>query len=242
MNDRKHHEHTAEAINARLQAGPIHSYIRDWVYGGIDGAVTTFAVVAGVMGAGLSTTTILVLGVANLIADGFSMAASNFLGTKTEAEELKHWEEFERKQIVADPEGEKLEVRQILEAKGFEGELLDSAVDIITSNPDKWIQIMLTEEYGLPLQIRSPFKAAFSTYLAFVVCGGLPLIPFLAGSTNAFLYASLLVGLTFFLVGSMKSLWTVTPWWRSGLISLLVGAAASGLAYGVGVLLKPVVG
>ena len=65
------HEHTAEAIRERLAAGPRHNYLRDWIYGGIDGAVTTFAVVSGVVGARLSTWVIVVMGLANLLADGF---------------------------------------------------------------------------------------------------------------------------------------------------------------------------
>src|SRR5687768_11827867 len=76
--------HTPAAIRERLQAGSRHSYLRDIVYGSIDGAVTTLAVVSGVAGARLATGIVIVLGLANLIADGFSMAASNYLGTRAE--------------------------------------------------------------------------------------------------------------------------------------------------------------
>ena len=72
------HEHSPEAIRARLRDGQRPNYLRDFVYGGIDGAVTTFAVVSGVSGAALSDGIIIILGVANLLADGFSMDASNF--------------------------------------------------------------------------------------------------------------------------------------------------------------------
>jgi hypothetical protein len=76
------HEHSAQAIASRLSGAPAFSYLRDWVYGGIDGAVTTFAIVAGVVGAEMSNRVVLILGIANLVADGFSMAASNYSGTK----------------------------------------------------------------------------------------------------------------------------------------------------------------
>jgi hypothetical protein len=83
------HDHSEDSIRVRLAEDNHPNYIRDWVYGGIDGAVTTFAIVAGVVGAELATKVILILGLANLVGDGFSMAASNYSGTKTEVDDAK---------------------------------------------------------------------------------------------------------------------------------------------------------
>ena len=91
--DQLHAEHTTEAIRDRLDADPKVSYLRDWVYGGIDGAVTTFAIVAGVVGADMGARVILILGLANLLADGFSMAAGNYSGTKSEVEDYERLRE-----------------------------------------------------------------------------------------------------------------------------------------------------
>lgn len=113
MVDPPAHEHSPAAIRARLSAGPGHSYLRDWVYGGIDGAVTTFAVVSGVVGAQLAPGVILVLGAANLLGDGFSMAASNFLGTKAEREDFERLATIENRHVDIYPDGEREEVRQI---------------------------------------------------------------------------------------------------------------------------------
>jgi VIT1/CCC1 family predicted Fe2+/Mn2+ transporter len=232
------HEHSPEAIRERLAAGPRHSYLRDWIYGGIDGAVTTFAVVSGVVGAELSPTIILVIGAANIIADGFSMAAGNFLGTRAEQDEIKHLEAVEHRHIETDPEGEQEEVRQIYEGKGFEGQDLNRVVELITSDKDRWVQTMLTEEYGLPQEVRSPYMAAFNTFHAFIICGLAPLLPFILNLPRAFAIATILTGIVFFVIGSIKSVWSPVVWWKEGLMTLLVGSIAAALAYAVGVLLK----
>ena len=168
---RADHDHTRSAIRARLAGEPPQSYLRDWVYGGIDGAVTTFAIVSGVVGAQLSPRIILVLGVANLVADGFSMAAGNYLATRAEHEELRYAEAVERRHIDTVPEGEREEVREIFRQRGLAGELLERVTEVVTADRDRWIQMMLRDEYGLPAAIRSPWRAAAATFSAFLLCG-----------------------------------------------------------------------
>lgn len=232
------HGHTLEAISERLSAGPRHNYLRDCIYGGIDGSVTTFAVVAGVVGAELAPAVILIMGFANLAADGFSMAASNFLGTKAEREDFEHLESVERRHIEVIPEGEREEVRQIYRAKGFEGTDLERVVGLITADRSRWVRTMLTEEYGLPAEIRSPWRAALATFGAFCLCGLVPLVPYVFGARGAFLLSTLLTGGVFFAIGSVKSRWSTASWWRSGLSTLSVGGLAAALAYAVGLLLR----
>lgn len=239
--DRLEHEHTAEAIASRI-ASTNHNYIRDFIYGGIDGAVTTFAVVSGVAGAELSTTVVLILGFANLVADGFSMASSNFLGTRAEQDDYRRLEKIEYRHIEVAPEGEREEVREIYREKGFEGEELEKAVELITSNKERWVKTMLAEEYGLPSEIRSPWTASLATFAAFVVCGLVPLLPYLFGVNSSFLISCITTGATFFLIGSFKSRWSTSGWLRSGLETFFVGALAASMAYGVGVLLKDIIG
>ncbi len=241
-----YHDHSTEAIRERLEAGPKASYLRDWVYGGIDGAVTTFAIVSGVVGANLSTGIILVLGAANIVADGFSMAVSNYTGTRTEREEFDRLRAHEEYQIVHDTLGETAEIREIYRAKGFEGDDLERAVEIITSDKDRWVSTMLTEEYGLPLSERSPVQAALGTFVAFLLCGLVPLLPFLVvpdmlGRVPAFIWSVILTAVTFFIIGSAKSRWSVVSWWRSGSETLLIGLAAAVMAYAIGFWLRNLV-
>ena len=232
------HEHSAEAIKRRLARGPGHNYLRDWIYGGIDGSVTTFAVVSGVAGARLSSWIILVMGFANLFADGFSMAASNYLGTKAEHDDLHRLEAVENRHIDIAPDGEREEVRQIFQQKGFVGEDLRRIVQLITADRRRWVRTMLTEEYGLPYEVRSPWVAALSTFSSFFVCGLIPLLPYLLQFTNAFVLSVIGTGVIFFAIGSAKSRWSTTSWLRSGLVTFLVGAIAAGLAYAAGVILR----
>jgi VIT1/CCC1 family predicted Fe2+/Mn2+ transporter len=236
------HEHSAEAIHERLIAGPTHNYLRDWIYGGIDGSVTTFAVVSGVAGAELSPWIILVLGFANLFADGFSMAASNFLGTKAELDDWRRLEAIEYRHIDLAPEGEREEVRQIFQLKGFAGEDLQRMVELVTSERQRWVHTMLTEEYGLPREVRSPWIAAVSTFTAFVVCGLVPLTPYLLHLPQSLEISLAMTATVFFAIGSVKSKWSTTSWWQSGLTTFLVGAIAASLAYMTGVLLKNLLG
>jgi VIT1/CCC1 family predicted Fe2+/Mn2+ transporter len=235
------HEHTSKAIDERLSAGPRHNYLRDWIYGGIDGSVTTFAVVTGVVGAQLSPSVILVMGFANLLADGFSMAAGNFLGTKAEHDDIQRIKAIEHRHIELTPDGEREEVRQIFARKGFAGADLDRVVALITSDRERWVQTMLSEEYGLPQEARSPWLAASSTFSAFLVCGLVPLIPFLLGSARALTIAIVMTGGVFFAIGSLKSRWSTASWWRSGLSTFLVGGVAASLAYVAGIVLKNIV-
>ncbi len=233
-----HHRHDRAAIAQRLAEGHQPSYLRDFVYGGIDGVVTTFAIVAGVEGATLSSHIVLILGLANVIADGFSMAASNYSGTKTVLDDIARIREIEAEHIRLYPDGEREEVRQLLALKGLEGETLEKAVDAITADKDRWIELMLTEEYGLSLNQPSPMRAAWVTFVAFLACGIMPLLPFALGLENSFLISSIFAACVFFAIGAAKSIWALAPWWRSGLETLFIGGAAASLSYFVGYLLR----
>lgn len=233
-----HHGHSVDEIRRRLSQRRSPSYLRDLVYGAIDGAVTTFAVVSGVVGANLESKTILILGFANLIADGFSMAAGNYLGTKTELQECQLLEDFEHKQVSINPEGEEEEVKQILSSQGFSGDLLERATKLFVEDRKRWVDLMLKEEYGLASSIRSPLKAGASTFLAFICFGLIPLLPFLLSLENSFSIACTLTGVAFFLIGTLKSRWTIETIWISGVKTLAIGTGAAILAYLVGSFLK----
>jgi VIT1/CCC1 family predicted Fe2+/Mn2+ transporter len=239
-------EHTPGAVGARLRDEPSPSYLRDFIYGAVDGAVTTFAVVAGVAGANLDETVVIILGGANLIADGFSMAVSNFLGSRAERQQRELARREEHRHIRLVPEGEREEIRQIFAAKGFEGHDLERVVEVITAKPDLWANTMMSEELGFGSTERNEYRAAVATLLAFLTVGLLPLMVFVydlatpGDVANAFTWSAAMTGIAFLAVGSLKSRFVGQAWWRSALETFAVGGLAAALAYAAGALLQSV--
>jgi VIT1/CCC1 family predicted Fe2+/Mn2+ transporter len=240
-------DHSPEAIGRRLSEPPAATYLRDFIYGAIDGAVTTFAIVAGAAGASLGNTVVVILGVANLFADGFSMAVSNFLGARAEREQRDRARRDEEQHITLVPEGEREEVRQLFAAKGFSGDELEHVVDVITADRDRWIDTMMTEELGYGTDSGNPIRAAASTFAAFVAVGAVPLAVFVVNAISPgtvarpFLWSGVLTAVAFFAVGGMKARVVAGRWWRGGLETLLVGGAAAAVAYAIGVALEGIV-
>lgn len=228
------HAHDTDAIVARLDARNDNLELRDAIFGGIDGTVTTFAIVAGVQGAGLPTSIVVALGLANVLADGFSMAAGNYAGTKAIADDRRRLWEVEERHIRENPQGERDELEQILARKGLTGSVLKEATNMISANKKQWIDMMMAEEYGMPPVDDRPVRAAIVIFVAFVLAGLLPLTPYLVGLTPAFSWSIAISAMTFFGIGTIKSNWSLAPWWRSGFETLLIGGVAAWMAYFVG--------
>lgn len=234
--------HHPDAIAERLAGQPRASYLKDAVLGSVDGTVTTFAIVAGVAGAAADIRIALVLGIANLLADGFSMAAGNFLSARTVRDELEKARKLEEHHIDQVPEGEREEIRQIFQAKGFSGEILDEIVRIITRNRKRWIETMLVEEHGLPLDTPSPRLAAGVTFTAFCAAGVIPLLPLIFAdgflTSSVFTFSAVATGFGFILIGMLKSVVLRSNLVRSVLETLVLGGLAAAIAFGVGWLFR----
>ena len=222
----------------------------DFVYGATDGAVTTFAVVAGAVGASLSPSIVLILGFANLLADGFSMAIGNYLAAKAQREYIEKARKREEWEIDNLVQQEKQEIRDIYTKKGFKDELLSEIVGVITSRRKVWVDTMMREELGLIEDSRRPRDTAVTTFAAFNAVGLIPLLPFVAmfmagslavSASDAFIYSVIFTGAAFFLVGIVKGRVVQKPLMRSGLNTLLVGGIAAAVAFVVGYLLNLIV-
>lgn len=234
-------QHHPAMIRKRLSLQQKKHNVSDAVLGGIDGCITTFAVVSGSVGAGFPSSVAVILGFANLFADGFSMATSNYESIKAEQEYNDSIKNVEKIHIKEIPEGEKEEIRQIFRAKGFENEVLETIIDTITKDENVWLDVMLAEEHGISKTSPSPWRSASVTFLAFVFVGTFPLIPYLIPSLDIkeqFVLSASLAGIMFFLIGMYKNITRAKPSFFSGLRTLLTGSAAATLAYATAYILR----
>jgi VIT1/CCC1 family predicted Fe2+/Mn2+ transporter len=236
------HEHTRAAIRDRITARNQHSALGDFVLGAVDGAVTTFAIVSGSAGAGFSSSIALVLGLANVLADGLSMAIGNYLKTRADHQMVSRYRRMEERHIDRVPEGERAEIREIFANKGFDGDVLEQVVDTITADRRRWIEVMLVEEWGLPTQLPSALRAGVVTFVAFVLAGLVPLVPLMLAGTvepqTTFLISAIATAVTFIGVGAVRSYVADQPAWITILETLSTGGVAAATAYLVGSLLR----
>lgn len=241
-------EATKKAHTDRAIASEHHkasgTYVGDFVYGAIDGSITTFAVVSGVAGASLSTNIVIILGLANLVADGFSMAIGNYLSSKSNSEFIEKERAREEWEIEHYPKGEIEEISVIFKKKGFQGKQLDEAVKTITSNKKVWVDTMMADELNLMEEQTSPIKKGAVTFVSFAIIGFIPLIPYFLSffsetvKANVYALSVVMTFITFFFIGSGKTFITGKNWFKSGLETLFVGGIAAIIAFGIGYLLR----
>jgi len=237
---KKHHE---DKIHGQSKMGRFQEYIGEFVYGGIDGSVTTFAVVAGATGGGLDSSVVIILGFANLIADGFSMSVGSYLSTKSEKHNYEKHKAIEYWEIEHLREREIEEVREIYTKYGFEGKLLEDIVAHIITDKDRWVEVMMKEELEMQAETKTPLGMGAATFAAFLAMGIIPLISYIydyfaKSDINLFLTSSILTALAFFGIGYMKSYVTGTSRIRGVFETLLLGGAAAVLSYFVGAWLE----
>ena len=235
-------------IREEHSASPFAQYLKEIVYGGNDGIVTTFAVVAGFAGASagvqlgsLGYLTVILFGLANLFADASSMGLGNLLATRSEQDRYKKEEAKERHEIQNNTEMEKAESIALLKEKGFTQDQAYTLVAIYSQNEDYWADFMMRYELGISSPFgENPVYTAIATFIAFLFFGCIPLIPYLIdpSSTQAFTYA---VGATvgaLLLLGLLR--WKVTgePMMRSIGETILIGGISASIAYMVGIFFR----
>ncbi len=221
-----------------------YNWLPDFVYGGIDGAVTTFAVVAGVEGASLSAPIILILGFANLFADGFSMATSKYVSDKTQQEQYKKIYRQELKNIEADFRHKDEQLDHIISNYGFKGKDLASAKAVFQKNPQALVDLIMRNEHNLTEENIDPKKGAVATFGSFLLIGFIPLMVYVIqplthlDAQKNFIATIIATLIGLFIVGAIKSRFTEQHWGVSGLETVFLGGTAATIAYVVGFLLR----
>lgn len=245
---RKIHEE-AGAEEEPWHSTAVGKYLGSAVYGASDGVVTTFAIVSGVVGAQLDPKIVLILGFANLFADGFSMAVGDYISEKSTMEYVRKERQREEWEVEVSPDGERRELAEIYRKKGLKGEILDTFIKIVTSNKKLWVETMMHEELGvIEDENASPFKNALVTFFSFAVAGFMPLVAYLLGYFSTFFLHEtffIALGITFvtlFVIGALRQILTGVRWYRGGLEMLLIGGMSSAVAYLFGFGLKAIFG
>ncbi|PIR69213.1 MAG: hypothetical protein COU47_03885 [Candidatus Niyogibacteria bacterium CG10_big_fil_rev_8_21_14_0_10_46_36] len=230
--------HTSLKNFKRLRHTALGFFLEDGVFGANDGIVSTFAVVASVAGAALSPVLVIIIGVANMLADAFSMATSNYLATKSNRDLYFRERMVEEGEVATRPQAEVEEIRVILARKGYAGEELERLTALITNNKKFWVDLMMYEELGFaPPDHRGALKHGIATFFSFIGAGILPLLPYflLSGdSSTIFFWSFVATGCALFFIGALRAYFTGRSWFVSGLEMLFFGGIAALIAYGVG--------
>ena len=226
-----------EAQKEQHQSG---DYLSDIVFAANDGIVTTFTVVAGVMGAGLPALVVVILGIVSLVGDGLSMGFGNYLGVKSRREFEGGQRAREELEIEEDPDEEVAEVRDIFQKWGFKDQKLDDATATIVSDKKRWVDFMMVNELGIAEEgADTPAHHGFVTFVSFVLAGAVPLLPFFVVSgTQAAPWSVLASAITLFAIGASRAAIIPARWYRAGMEMLVVGSIAGGAAYALGWVLR----
>jgi len=222
-------------------------FLREFIYGGVDGGVTTFAVVAGATGANFDSSIIIILGLANLVADGFSMSVGSYLSVKAQLEKYHKVMNYERWGVENIPDIERDEIRTIYKNKGLTGKLLDEVVKVITSDKEVWVEEMMHGEFGMTPEKNSPLSAGLITFVSFLIIGSIPLIPFIIPQSavsigiSPFLLTCFLTSVAFVIIGLTKSFINQTSGIWAIFETLLLGGAAALIAYYAGYFLESLI-
>jgi vacuolar iron transporter family protein len=243
--------HEQDRIEQSVQGGSDFKteYLSSVVYGGLDGIITTFAIVSGVMGAQLVPEIIMILGVANLLGDGFSMAAGAYLSAKSEQEVHASERRQMADRIAQAPDIQVDDLYELYCRQGYSESEAMRLTEIKSRDPGRWVNTMLVEKHLRLPQKEKPLLKGVFTFIAFVLFGAVPLSIFMVdlvidlGITahQAFLLSIVFTGVALMLLGAAKIFVTGRSPLRSGLEMLMVGGLAAAVAYAVGAFLKNLV-
>lgn len=212
------------------------SFVRESIFGLEDGLITTLGIASGVGAAVTGSYTVILSSLAGMFAGAISMAAADYLSTKSQKEVHDRQEDIEKSEMKNIPWKEREEIEIIYKRKGFSGKLLNQIVNKITSNKKLWLKTMMIEELGiLPEKTENPARLAFYMAFSFLLGGFLPLIPYFLMIPKSALLPSVIIGmLTLFITGMAKTLITKRSWIKSATEMTAIGFAVFIVTYLIG--------
>jgi vacuolar iron transporter family protein len=219
-------------------------WLRPAVFGAMDGLVSNFALIAGVVGgtSGGHSSAVVLAGLAGLAAGAFSMAAGEYTSVASQAEYTRAEIEVERREISLRPAAEEAELAQMYVDRGISPELAAAMAAQIHLDPELAVEVHTREELGVdPDNLPSPMVAAGSSFVSFAVGALLPVLPYLLGA-HTILPALVVSLLALFGCGALVSRVTTRSWWYGGLRQLLLGGIAAGLTFLIGELVGTAIG
>ncbi|WP_329494557.1 VIT1/CCC1 transporter family protein [Kitasatospora herbaricolor] len=217
-------------------------WLRPAVFGAMDGLVSNFALMTGVVGGAVSSGTVVLTGLAGLAAGACSMAAGEYTSVASQRELVQAEIEAERLELSRNPHGELAELAELYASRGVDPELALEVARQLSADPDRTLEIHAREELGIdPNDLPSPVVAAASSFVCFALGALLPLLPYLLGATS--LLPALLLSLAgLFACGAVVARVTARSWWFSGTRQLVLGGAAAGVTFLLGRLIGGAVG
>ncbi len=234
----------AEHLAEEHSVSALSQNIKEILYGGLDGIVTTFAVVAGFAGAGsqigseIGITAVLLFGIANLIADGFSMGLGSFLSQRSEKDLYDANKQKEQHEIETNFKMEVLETEEILVEKGFSLSDAKKMTELYTRNKPFWVSFMMTYELQMSdHDDTNPYLNGLITFLSFIFFGSVPLLPYFFG-INSFVLSIWTTSAALLMLSGIRYYVTKTKPIRSFFETFLIGLSAAALAYFVGTFFK----
>jgi len=226
---------------------PFSLYLREIVYGGNDGIITTFAVVAGFTGASkdpatsvIPAVTVLLFGLANLFADGISMSLGSFLSIRADQDVYKNEKAKEQHEIVHEPESEYAESIEILKRKGFSLKDATTIASLYRKNPSYWAEFMMRDELDMyNPENEHPLGVAIATFVSFAFFGIIPLVPYILHIPKlTFAYSVGATAIALLLLGTLRAIVSQNKPLRGIMETFLIGGLAAIVAYSIGSLFQ----
>jgi VIT1/CCC1 family predicted Fe2+/Mn2+ transporter len=225
---------TIEHHHADVSGG----WLRAATFGAMDGLVTNIALIAGVGGGGVGRNTLVLTGVAGLVAGAISMGLGEYTSVRTQNEQVSAELAKERHELEVNPEGEAEELVAAWTARGLPEQLARDVAAVLHTDPEQALRVHAQEELGVvPDELPSPWVAAGSSFACFSVGALFPLITYLLGFDSLALALGV-GGLGLFAAGAVVARFTGKRWWLSGLRQLALGGLAAAVTYGIGTLLE----